>query len=71
MCNSLVNLPLIIGTHILFTNLTYWLVGLPADPVTVGYMFLNTLMVNLISFYFSQLLAASCSSSQVRCREEQ
>ncbi|GMI10474.1 hypothetical protein TrLO_g8347 [Triparma laevis f. longispina] len=65
MCNSLVNLPLIIGTHILFTNLTYWLVGLPADPVTVGYMFLNTLMVNLISFYFSQLLAASCSSSQV------
>ena len=46
-------------------NLTYWLVGLPTDITTLAYMFLLTLLVNLIAFFFSQFLAALCSSSQV------
>ena len=65
LSNVIVNMPLIIGTHVLFTNMTYWLVGLPTDVLTLSYMFVVTLLVNLISFFFSQLLAAKCSSSQV------
>ena len=63
--NSLVHLPLLIATHLFFVNLTYWLVGLPTDVVTLSYMFVLTLFVNLIAFFFSQFLAALCSSSQV------
>jgi ABC-type multidrug transport system ATPase subunit/ABC-type multidrug transport system permease subunit len=65
MANTIVYLPLIIFTHFFFTNLTYWLVQLPSNIEIASYMFVTTLLVNIISFYFSQLLAFSCSSSQV------
>ena len=63
--NALVYLPLIIFTHVFFTNLTYWLVQLPISWTIISYLFVATLLVNIISFYFSQLLAFLCSSSQV------
>jgi len=61
----IVYLPLIILTHFLFVNLTYWLIGLPADPRTLSYLFFILTLVNLTSFYVAQLLSALCSSSQV------
>ena len=59
---------------LLITNIyTYFLLtfhsppskGLPANVFICSYMFFVTLMVNLIAFYCSQLLAALCSSRWV------
>jgi len=65
IAHTVVYLPLLILTHFLFCNLTYWLIGLPIDPRTWSYLFVITLLVNLTSFYIAQLLSALSSSSQV------
>jgi len=62
---SVVHVPLIIATHFLFSNLTYWLVGLPPSLPTYTYMFVATLLVNLTSFSFSQLLSTLSPSPSV------
>jgi len=63
--NALVNLPLVLASHLLFLNVAYFLVQLDHSPSVFWYTLFITMLNNLISFYFAQFLAAAAPSSQV------
>jgi len=63
--NALVNLPLVLTSHLLFLNVAYFLVQLDHSPSVFWYTLFITMLNNLISFYFAQFLAAAAPSSQV------
>lgn len=63
--NAVVNLPLVVACHVIFLNIAYWMVQLSSDPRVYWYMLVNTLLNNLVAFYFAQFLAAAAPSAQV------
>jgi hypothetical protein len=65
LANAVVNLPLLLCTHIVFVEIAYWMIALTTNPWVHLYAMLVTFLNNLIAFYSAQFLASVCSSAEV------
>lgn len=62
---AVVNLPLVVVCHLIFLNISYWLVQLVPQLRVYWYFLVVTMLNNLVAFYFAQFLAAAAPSAQV------
>jgi len=63
--NAIVSVPLLLLSHMVFVEISYWMVGLYPDVSCHFYAMFVTFLNNLISFYCAQYIAAVSPSAEV------
>jgi len=63
--NAIVSVPLLLLSHVVFVEISYWMVGLYPDVSCHFYAMFVTFLNNLISFYCAQYIAAISPSAEV------
>jgi len=63
--NAIVCVPLLLLSHVIFVEISYWMVGLYPNAACHLFALLVTFLNNLISFYCAQCIAAISPSAEV------
>lgn len=63
--NAIVSVPLLIVSHVVFVEISYWMVGLYPNASIHFFALFVTFLNNLISFYCAQYIAAVSPSAEV------